>query len=301
MLRIATINIQDEYPDDVSAFESMADRLQEHQFDILCCLDVPVPEDAANFNIVNLAEALGMTCSFAASPEKKKGKKKKQGSRRLGKAILTGQDCCMLSSGIIPLAGGKRKKSCAQFAVVRKDGDAVLICNMQLQPLFSKAMQREQMQTLFEHQIMEKQYAAIVFCGEFGDTANGKWGNLFRKNSRYKIREGLSIAGKSFSGSRSARICVLEERKEPVANILFSKACCLTGTGSGKDMDAMIHGASLDMDITRIQHNDATQIHRYVSFLRPWTGPAEAEQGAAFQPAWLGHTGSLGLVNNTGC
>ncbi len=308
MLRIATINAGGHASSDPPEFENLVKELQKERFDILCCQDVFVGDDGTTNFAVQLADPLGMTCSFAGSPRKKREGKLKHGQNSLGKAILAGSDCCMLSSGVIALPDLWRKKSVAQFAVIRKDGDAVLVVNLQLPSIKKGAdIQREQVQVILDHQIMTKQYAAIILCGDLGQGKQGNALGYIQKKSQYRVRDSqvaLVKAGqKSGAGRKSLKnnpfkeqVWILEEKCDPVAKILCSNGRRLQPPTRDQAATVPLHGAALDIELVRIPSKDKSQIYRYVSFIRPWTGPSESEQGASFQPAWIGHNCGSGVA-----
>lgn len=311
MLRIATINIRQYTQEGRGALSELAREISQKDFDILCCQDVPVADGGTN-STVQLAADTGMTCSFAALRGKKSRKKEKHPEAVSGTAILAGAHCCMLSSGSFALPGGSgRKKPQGQFAVVRKDGNALLVINIQLPPVkISTAMQREQLQAIFDHPILEKEYAAILFCGEFGIGQKGRSLKIFKHQSRYRVRDGFSSAVvKKISSSASlakskprnfffhGQICLLESKKNPVARVVFSNARHVLGGGRNTTPG---QGAALDLRLTRIENAEVSQIYRYVSFIRPWAGPSDAELRSSFQPAWMGQANSLTQLNTAG-
>jgi endonuclease/exonuclease/phosphatase family metal-dependent hydrolase len=313
MLRIATINTRLDVGNDSCFFNELSRRIKEESLDILCCQDVPVTAGGKNNLAVQLAEETGMTCSFVATGKKKQKVRGKNANKNSGTAILTGTSCCMLSSGSFSLSGGSRKKKQkAQFAVVRKDGDAILVINVQFPPMKTcTEVQRRQLQVIFEHPIMEKQYAAVLFCGEFGMGKKGKSLNVLKSQLNYKVRDGLFTKLDSElqsldthdSSEKKGRasieqICILECKNNPVADIKFSNARQLLKAPEWKVLGrSMNNGAALDLRLTRIESKEVSQIHRYVSFIRPWSGVSESEQGASFQPSWLGQMNALGQVN----
>ena len=183
-----------------------------------------------------------------------------------------------------------------QFAVVRKDGDAILVINLHLsRTSISTETQRREFQEIFSHPVMEKQYAAIILCGAFGSGTKGNDTELFKiQSSRFKIH---SVDG---CRSSSARICFVQSVINPVADIdCFNVRQFMMPVGSVKKT-ALHYGAALDCNVTRREDEAGGQMYRYVSFIRPWNGPSEADQ-VSFQPAWMGQANAFGGVNTAGC
>ncbi len=297
MLRVATINTGEYTGADTHVFSKLVKGVQKGGFDILCCQDVPVGKSGQNNRAVELAEATGMACAFAVTGNRQESQIKKKACSSSGSAILTGTDCCMLSSGSFSLPGGsQRKKQKAQFAVVRKEGDAILVINLQLPRMkTSTEAQRREFQIIFEHPVMEKQYAAILLCGAFGSGTKGSDTGLFKTQSSM-----FQIHSADDCRNSSARICFVKSVEDPVADIdCFNVRQLLTSAGPVTDT-ARNYGAALDFNVIRREDEAVSQIYRYVSFIRPWNGPSEADQ-VSFQPAWMGQANAFGGVNTAGC
>ncbi len=275
MLRTATINIDTFSGDDGNCQEHLAGKLRKEQLDILCCQQVPYTQDRRSNTSALLAEKLGMACSFTIVGDR---------ASRRGAAILSGQKTCMLYSGSLQLPGSPPdKEQTTQFAVIRKEGDAVLVLNLhQSSRKKGKNQRREQLQMILSHPIMEKHFAAILLCGNFRAGMRVDEFSSIPKRSPYAIQEGfVADNGTSvitplgpLNGKKGRRvqqgnyIFVLKERRKAVAGITCGAGRCIfSQTDFPGSSSSYPLGLSLDLSLSRIQQKEMTsQIRRYASF-----------------------------------
>ncbi len=278
MLRTATINIDAFSADDGHSLDKIAGKLGEKQLDILCCQQVPYTQNRRSNTAALLAKKLNMACSFTIVGD--------QAPHR-GVAILSGQKTCMLYSGSLQLSGKTPDTNqTTQFAVIRKEGDAVLVLNLhQYSQREGKNQRREQLQMIVSHPIMQKHFAAILFCGDFRAGMMIEEFSVIPRRSPYAIQDGfmtyneksLITAFNSAKGKKCRKIqqgnyiLVLKKRRKPAAGIACRDSkFLLSKTDFPGDKALYPFGLTLDLFLSRIRQEELmSQIHRYASFSSP--------------------------------
>jgi len=301
MIRVATINTWKGDGDYGRRLALLAGNLKEENIDILCCQESFRTLNGEYDTARTLATELGMTCSFSAARKKRRVFQGKKIESVSGQAILTGPETWMLYSGSFPLPGNSRDKGrVAQFAVIRKDGDAVLVVNLHLSHLQGAGrLRRQQLQTVLSHPIMEKQFAAILFCGDFNAISEDEELTYLKKQSEYKVSDGF-IAGGGNAGvstlvpekdgrrkkkkRRIDHIFVFEKNRRPSANLKLSNSrLILNHPGADGVLPSDHFGVALDLTLSRVNTNETSQVCRYVSFTTPaWRRSREGELDCSF-------------------
>ncbi|MEA3467446.1 MAG: hypothetical protein U9R57_04390 [Thermodesulfobacteriota bacterium] len=287
MLKIATINTWKCERDYEQRLDLLTDRLKEENFDILCCQESFRTVDGEHDTARTLATGLGMSYSFSAARRKKRlfsGEKVESFS---GLSILTGPQTCMIYSGSFPLPDTcKAKGSAAQFAIIRKNGDAVLIVNLFLSHLKKKNMRIKQLQTILSHPVMEKQYGAILVCGDINVNPKNEELSFLKKLPEFKLLDGFIKGGgnprvsalcsntgidEEQDGQHIDHIFVLQKRNRPVAKMKFRNSRIILDQSDGKALMPFHHfGVALDLTLSRVRRDSKNQLYRYASFAKPW-------------------------------
>jgi hypothetical protein len=259
----------------------LVDNLKKENFDILCFHDASHDRELMFNKSSFLADKLGMTCSFTVTDGQSDSEQKKQVYSISGLTIMAGASTWMLSSGSFPMSAAGKKSSSAQFAIIRKDGNAVLVINI----LFEKGsgvLRRTQLCQLLEHPVLNKPYAAVLLCGNF--TIKGNKGRTSGKNQfSYNVRNGFAAGGGcdlekrrykgigDDSGYAVPNIFVLEDGvdKQTIFNYTNSRLL----DSSAVDGECVVFGHAgivFNMDISREKRNSEQQMYRYVSCTNPW-------------------------------
>jgi len=288
MLKIATINTWKCESDYEQRLNLLTDRLKNEHFDILCCQESFRTLDGAYDTARTLATGLGMSYFFSATRRKKRlfsGKKVESFS---GLTILTGPKTCMIKSGSFPLPdNSKAKGSAAQFAIIRKNGDAILIINLFLSHLKNKkSLRLKQLQTIFSHPLMKKQYAAILICGDINVNPKNDELRFLKKQSEFKALDGFikgggnprvstlcnnTVIDEEQDGQHIDHIFVLQKRVRPVAKMKFYNSRIILDQSDGKALMPSNHfGIALDLTLSRVKRDSKKQLYRYASFAKPW-------------------------------
>lgn len=288
MLKIATINTRKCEGDYRQRLNVLAHKLKDERFDILCCQESFRTLDGEHDTAKALARRLGMSYSFSAAGRKKRMFHGKKVESLAGMAILTGSQICMIKSGSFPLPEKSKANGCAaQFAIIRKNGDAILVVNLFLSHLqHKKDMRREQLQTIFSHPIMEKEFAAIVFCGDFNVKPESEEYRFFKQQSEFKIKDGFIKGGgnprvstlyngrcfdEEQDGQHIDHIFVLQKRQGPVAKMEFCNSRIIFDQVDEEALMPSDHfGVAFDLMLSRVGGDMKSQIYRYASFAQSW-------------------------------
>ncbi len=290
MIRVASIDIPINSPDFNQ--EQVIDIVRSQQMDIICWHGIACGRDSSQSTVESLAEALAMTCSFSATKKPRQTDAKNQKTSPAGLAILTGPSTWMMYSGNVPLTEASgQQDGMAQFAIIRKNGDALLIINLNLDldldlTLTGQKAQQGQLETLFSHPIMAKQFAAIIISTASGAAPQRKKVlHLLKKSAPFGVRNGL--VGRLFR-QQAAPDCgglyILAARQNPVAKISICNSRFLHTT----DLPSTNHspqatGVALDLGLSRIHRDETSQLYRCASFTpRPGTVTMQGPQNVFF-------------------
>lgn len=262
---------------------TLVDNLRTENFDILCCHDTSYERELMFNESSFLADKLGMTYSFTVTNlQADNGQREKIKKYPLaGLTIMAGSSAWMLSSGSFPLLTGDKNSLSAQFAIIRKDGNAVLVVNI----LFEGErghLRRTQLRRLLDHPVLNKPYAAVLLCGNF--TIKDKKKVTGKNKFSYTVRNGFAAGGgcglhkRKYKGltagiSRSAipNIFVLEDGVDQQTIFNYTDSRLFDSfTGYGKCLGHSHAGVVFNMDISRETRNTEQQMYRYVSCTNPW-------------------------------
>ncbi len=278
MIRIATVNIGGCGEDQRQRLAGLVDDLKAEEIDILCCQEMFFSDDGHHNAAIFLAGKLGMTCSYSATRQNEITCGERTTDTATGVAILTGSDAWMLASGSFPRPGGEGGQGAAQFAVVRKNGNAVLVINLHL--ALSRLEERwlvRLLRTMSSHPVLQQPYAAVLFCGDLDSCRTAQALAILTEDTGLRVLD-LYPAGKEALAGRKKRvqqtISILEQGSQPLARLTTSNRRPLTfrtATGSRK-VTTTGNGLLLDLALSRIRERKAGQGRgRFSAVLPQWT------------------------------
>jgi endonuclease/exonuclease/phosphatase family metal-dependent hydrolase len=288
MLKIATINTWKCKGNYERRIALLAEKFKKEKYDILCCQESFRTIDGKYDTARTLAANLGMTYTFSAARQKKRMHLGKKIDSVSGLAILTGPETCMINSGSFPIPeNSKDKDSVAQFAVIQKNGNGVLIINLCLSCLQNKkTLRHKQLQIIFSHSIMEKQFAAILICGDFDAKPGNEELSFLKKQPGFKVRDCFIEGGgnprvsallpkydiaEEMDGQHIDHIFVLQKKTRPVAKMAFGNSRIILDQSDGEILMPSNHfGIALDLTLSRVKRDPKSQIYRYASFAQSW-------------------------------
>ena len=296
MIRIAPMNTWKGEGDYQRRLSLLAGGLQEEKVDILCCQEAFATDDDRYNTAAVLAKDLGMTCSFSAARRKKRLFQGKHIECTSGMAILTGADTWMLYSGSFSLPESKKDRGrVAQFAVIRKNGNTILVINVHLSHLQNgRTLRRKQMREVLLHASLERPYAAVIICGDFNAAPEEDDLKVLRKHAGYLVYDGFSagggdpetstmVTGPTENRKRVDHIFVLEKKKNPVARLAMKNSRLILNRQDANGIFPSDHyGVALDLEIERILREDTCQVRHYASFAQPWRRAKKGELVPAF-------------------
>ena len=291
MIRIATINTWKGEGDYERRLSLLAGGLRDEKIDILCCQEAFATDDGRYNTAAVLAKDLGMTCSFSAARRKKRVFQGKRLECTSGMAILTGADTWMLYSGSFSLPETKKDRGrVAQFAVIRKSGNTILVINVHLSHLQNgRRLRRKQVREILSHASLDRSYGAVVLCGDFNTALEEDDLKALRNHAGYRVYDGFLAGGGDSEAStmvtgaiadrrRVDHIFVLEKKKNPVAKLAMKNSRLILNR---QDINGIFpsdhYGVALDLEIERIVGEDTCQVRHYASFAQPWR---RAKKGA---------------------
>ena len=296
MLRIATINTWKGEGDYERRLSLLAEGLREEKVDILCCQEAFATDDDRYNTAAVLAKDLCMTCSFSTARRKKRLFQGKRLECTSGMAILTGADTWMLYSGSFSLPETTKDRGrVAQFAVIRKNGNTILVINVHLSHLKNgRKLRRKQMRAILSHASLERPYGAVVLCGDFNAALEEDDLKALRNQSGYLVYDGFlagggnpetstMVTGATENRKRVDHIFVLEKRKNPVAKLAMKNSRLILNRQDANGIFPSDHyGVALDLEIERILRADTCQVRHYASFTQPWKKAKKGELVLSF-------------------
>ena len=163
MIRIVTLNDDRNRLRSTARLRKLTDQLRLAEIDVLCYQGVQRTRDGKQDSAREIAESLHMTYSFSATKYSVNTDEKDKVMTIDGLSILAGSYVWMLSSGSFCLPGEcPHKKQVAQFAVIRQEGNSVLVINTEFSSIAS--VQLKQLQAVFSHHRLQERFDAVVLC-----------------------------------------------------------------------------------------------------------------------------------------
>lgn len=293
MLRIATINTWKGEGEYSRRMTLLIDNLKKENLDVLCCQEAFRTDDGTYDTARVLAKELGMTCSFSAARQKNRIFQGKRVASASGLAILTGHETWMMYSGSFPLPGNSRDNGrVAQFAVVRKNGDVILFLNLHLSHLKNGVrLRKKQLQAIWEHPIMEKQFGTIVFCGDFNATEKDEELIFFFKKIPFTVRNGF-LSGGGYSGQSTLvanhdtleqrghidHIFIVENKQQPLTTVKPNNGRLILDQPDDDGIFPSDHfGVAVDLQLSRVRNEQQGHMYRYLSCTPDWCRNLEGD------------------------
>jgi len=169
MIRIVTLSGSKNRVGSTARMQELTEQLRIAEIDVLCCQGMRRTLDGSEDQVGKIAESLQMTYSFSATSCGAGTRGGGSANIITGLSILAGAHVWMLNSGSFPLPGEETgKKQMAQYAVIRKKGDSLLVINAELSA--DASAQLLQLQAIFSHPLLQEHYGAVALCSN-GNTA----------------------------------------------------------------------------------------------------------------------------------
>ena len=161
MIRIATIH-HNCSSDHGRRLAQMARDTREHSPDILCFQNTASTPHVDHYDVIKtFASSVTMSYAFTqVAADSHSGETTNNGP--VGLSILTGAGNWMLNSGSLSVADNDNNIRLAQFGVIRKDGDSVLVINAHFRG--SLAARKTQLLYLLRLPLLRQQFGAIALC-----------------------------------------------------------------------------------------------------------------------------------------
>ena len=246
MLRIATLHDSYQKLGSASALRELTKQLRLAEIDVLCCQGMRRTLDGKQDPAMKIAESLQMTYSFSATHSDVNASKGKKELTINGLSILAGAHVWMLNSGSFSLPGDHDKKQVAQFAVVRQNGNSVVVINAELSSIAS--VQLQQLEAVFTHHLFQEHHGAVVLCSNGHTTLSPRDLQSVTALSTYKfINETTAMAfggGKHFPAIASSQSGKTAQLTDGMIFTLTSRKLA-PNTVRIKEISAELQAASL--------------------------------------------------------
>jgi len=177
----------------------------------------------------------------------------------------------------------KRPGRVAQFAIIRKRGDTILVINVHLSHLKNgRKLRRKQVREILSHASLDRSYGAVVLCGDFNAAVEEDDLKALRNHAGYLVYDGFLAGGGDSEAStmvtgatenrrRVDHIFVLEKKKNPVAKLAMKNSRLILNRQDANGIFPSDHyGVAMDLEIERILREDTCQVRHYASFVQPW-------------------------------
>jgi endonuclease/exonuclease/phosphatase family metal-dependent hydrolase len=186
MIRIVTLNDTNLGTNSAARLHDLTDQLRLAEIDVLCCQGMQRSLDGSQDSARKIAELLQMTYCFSATGSTVRAQNGGKETTIRGLSILAGDYAWMLNSGSFSLPGeDPSKKQVAQFAIIRQNGNSVLVINVEFSPLAS--VQLQQLRAVFSHQRLQERYGAVVLCGNRNLAVSSRELHTVAALSAYKL------------------------------------------------------------------------------------------------------------------
>lgn len=265
MMRVLSLN------DPLKSFssEQLCDHiapLQREGIDLLCCQSIAhnltSRDGAAVDDSRQLSRVLGLTCSCFAAGKHPASVATLEEQRTLkGLAILTGNGVWTLNSGSFVVGEGESEEV-VLFALVRKNGNSVLVLNLHLSAL--PEQQEVQLAQLFQNPLLREPYGAVVLSANRAINLSAKKWQSLSWPSLYGSQHLLSAPA-----GGDGLLCLLSTRYGAATevNVLQSRI----GLGAGPQ-DNAIPGLAFALDIKRCKADRRSRPSFPLSFREQWLG-----------------------------
>jgi len=220
MIRIVTLNDTNSGTNSTARLHDLTDQLRLAEIDVLCCQGMQRSLDGSQDSARKLAELLQMTYCFSANGSTARTQNGGKETTIRGLSILEGDYAWMLNSGSFPLPGEDlTKKQVAQFAVIRQNGNSVLVINAEFSPTAS--VQLQQLRAVFSHQRLQERYGAVVLCGNRNLAVSSRDLQTVTALSAYKLA-GETTANTAGEDEPAAPTCSQGSAGQPVEGVILT-------------------------------------------------------------------------------
>jgi endonuclease/exonuclease/phosphatase family metal-dependent hydrolase len=221
MIRIVTLNNTNLGTNSTARLLELTDKLRLAEIDVLCCQGMQRSLDGRQDSARKIAELLQMTYCFSATGNTVRTQSGGKETTIRGLSILAGDYAWMLNSGSFSLPGeDPAKKQVAQFAVIRQNGNSVLVINVELSPAAS--VQLQQLRAVFSHQRLQERYGAVVLCGNRNLALSSRDLQTVTALSAYKLA-GETTANPAGEDSAAPTPCGSQDRAgQPVDGMILT-------------------------------------------------------------------------------
>ncbi|WP_153306558.1 hypothetical protein [Desulfogranum japonicum] len=161
MIRIATIH-HNCCTESGQNLADMARDTSQHSPDILCFQNTASSPNVDHYDVIRkFSTSVAMNYAFTQISVEPSDTTSAD-SVPIGLCILTGGGTWMLNSGSLSVTENEKKIRLAQFGVIRKDGDSVLVINGHFHG--SLPNQKNQLLYLLRLPLLRQQFGAIALC-----------------------------------------------------------------------------------------------------------------------------------------
>ncbi len=269
MIRLATVNAGTDNDDPEQRLTRLIDQLEAERVDILCCQQVFATDDGRFNTAAALAARLGMTCTYSAAGKKKGLFRGRRVPSTSGMAILTGDGTWMLSSGRFSLQGRSGIDGpLAQYAVVRKNWNIVLVVNVLFPEAADEREIHHQLREMSSHPVMNNEYAAILFCGHLViDQYPGALVELQKKTACRVSGRFPAPALKPGQENRkdTPQVLVLEKRRRSPAVVTMAEQRRPASITADESRKTPVPEADIDMTMLQLRINRIPRIKDYAT------------------------------------
>jgi len=222
MIRIVTLNDTNLGTNSMARLHELTDKLRLAEIDVLCCQGMQRSLDGRQDSARKIAELLQMTYCFSATGSTVRTQNGGKETTIRGLSILAGDYAWMLNSGSFSLPGeDPAKKQVAQFAVIRQNGNSVLVINVELSPVASAQLQ--QFRAVFSHQRLQERYGAVVLCGNRKLAVSSRDLQTVTALSAYKLASETTANTSGGDDSAVPTSCSSQDRAgQPVDGVILT-------------------------------------------------------------------------------
>lgn len=240
--------------------------LQRDGIDLLCCQSIAHNLTSCGSVAVDdsrqLSKVLGLTCSCFAAGKHPDSVATIEEQRTLkGLAILTGTGVWTLNSGSFVVGEGESEEV-VLFALVRKNGNSVLVLNLHLSPLAEQ--QEMQLAQLFQNPLLREAYGAVVLSANRAISLSTQQWQRLSWPSLYGSQHLLSAPA-----GGDGLLCLLSTRYGAATEVKVSQS--RIGLGAGPEDDS-IPGLAFALDIKRCTKDRHSRPSFPLSFREQWLG-----------------------------
>lgn len=279
MFRFATLQSSVTAEDRVQLIAAV---LKDAGVDIFCChgeFGEPVG-DYQSTRII--ADLLGMSYFFSTTRPEGYRDGHCSDVKASGLAILSGSQAWMLNSGTFPLPSGEcGARRIVQFAVIRKQGNTILVLNISFSP--DPDLQEQQLETVLANQLLRDHYGAIFLCADIHHEVMEKRLYRCKSASRLTSLHDVTVIDPDSSGERVQRskhgqagiaMLLITNREKPIASVEVGSSRELLLPQQGI---ALHLGFTTDFTLKRLPLEKKNGRYRLLSFREQWNIDREGE------------------------